>query len=104
MELELDQHKSSFTLSAAIPVAELQRLINKSLTGLLYEDKSYQDDNNDNLKAKVWKTGEIELAALGTHFLFVVPLKIRATAGYKFNPFGYTLQGYWDTAFQMRLR
>jgi|SRR5690606_4567218 len=104
MELELDQHKSSFTLSAAIPVAELQRLINKSLTGLLYEDKSYEDDNNDNLKAKVWKTGEIEVEALGNHFLFDVPLKIWASAGYKFKPFGYTLQGYRDTEFQMRVR
>lgn len=103
MDLEFEHYKSSLTVSAEIPVAELERLINKELSGLLYEDNSYEDDNNDNFKAKVWKDGLIKVQALGNHFLFDIPLKIWASAGYKFKPFGYTLEGYRDTEFKMRI-
>lgn len=104
MEIQSDQIKSSLTVSAQMPLAELERQLNKELTGLIYEDKSYEDDNHDNLKAKVWKLGDIKIQAKGQYFLFDVPLKIWASAGYKISPFGYTLEGYRDTEFKMRVR
>ncbi len=104
MEIQSDQFKSSLTVTAQMPLSELERQINKQLSGLLYEDKSYEDDNQDNLKAKVWKLGDIRIQARGNHFLFDVPLKIWASAGYKISPFGYTLEGYRDTEFKIRVR
>ena len=104
MEIQSDQFKSSLTISAQMPVSELERQINKQLSGLLYEDKSYEDDNHDNLKAKVWKLDEIRIQAQGNYFLFDVPLKIWASAGYKISPLGYTLEGYRDTEFKIRVR
>lgn len=104
MEIQTDQFKSSLTVSAKMPLVELERQINKVLTGLIYEDKSYTDDNQDNLKAKVWKLDDIKVEARGNHFLFDVPLKIWASAGYKISPLGYTLEGYRDTEFKMRVR
>lgn len=104
MEIQSDQFKSSLTVTARMPLSELERHINKQLSGLLYEDKSYEDDNQDNLKAKVWKLSDIRIQAKGNHFLFDVPLKIWASAGYKISPFGYTLEGYRDTEFKIRVR
>ncbi len=104
MEIQSDQFKSSLTISAQMPLSELERQINKQLSGLLYEDKSYEDDNHDNLKAKVWKLDDIRIQAKGNHFLFDVPLKIWASAGYKISPLGYTLEGYRDTEFKIRVR
>jgi hypothetical protein len=104
MEIQSEQTRSSLTVSAQMPLVELERQLNKAITGLIYEDKSYEDDNRDNLKAKVWKLDDIKVQAKGNYFLFDVPLKIWASAGYKFSPFGYTLEGYRDTEFKMRVR
>ncbi|WP_345026656.1 DUF4403 family protein [Ravibacter arvi] len=104
MEIQSDQFRSSLTVSAQMPIAELETQLNKALTGLIYEDKSYEDDDGDNLKAKVWKLGNIKIEAVGNHFLFDMPLKIWASAGYKFSPLGYTLEGYKDTEFKLRVK
>jgi hypothetical protein len=43
--------------------------------GLIYEDNSYEDEGQDNLKAKVWKISPIKVVAIDSSFLFEVPLK-----------------------------
>jgi hypothetical protein len=39
----------------SLPISEIQRLTNQSITGTLYEDQSYENNNNDQLKTKVEK-------------------------------------------------
>lgn len=103
-ELQNEKHLSVLNLPVEIPVAEIENQLNQKLKGLIYEDKSYEDDGNDNLKARVWKINPIKMVALESSFLFEVPLKVWVSAGYKISPLGMTMSGYKDTEFSIKIR
>ncbi len=74
--------KSSIIIPVSLPISEIQRLTNKSITGTFYEDQSYENNNNDQLKTKVQKDGDITIKALtNNRLMFSVPLKIWAEKG-----------------------
>ncbi len=74
--------KSSLVMPVRIPLAELSTVVNHSVTDLIYEDDSFNDNENDQFKVKVWKTRPIRLVG-GTkqNLLVEVPLKIWAQKG-----------------------
>ena len=75
-----------------IPLSEIGNIINASVKDLIFEDSSFTDNNNDQFKAKVWKTRAIRLVG-GTqqNLLIEVPLKIWVEKG--IGTFGvYTYQ------------
>ena len=104
MQIQNERYMSVVNLPVEIPLIELEKQVNNQLQGLIYEDNSYEDDNQDNLKAKVWKMGDIKVQASDSAFLFEVPLKVWASAGYKINPLGFTVSGYKDTDFSLKIR
>lgn len=65
-----------------IPLSEIGNVINASVQNLIFEDKSFTDNNNDQFKVKVWKTRAIRLVG-GTqqNLLIEIPLKIWAEKG-----------------------
>ena len=90
----LPKIKSSITLPVSLPISEINNLINQSVKGVLYEDQSYTNNNNDQFKVKVEKQGNIAIKALTNNRLMIsVPLKIWAEKGY--GTLGYYL--YKDT-------
>jgi hypothetical protein len=90
----LPKIKSSITLPVSLPISEINSLINQSVKGILYEDQSYTDNNNDQFKVKVEKQGNIAIKALtGNRLMISVPLKIWAEKGY--GTLGYYI--YKDT-------
>lgn len=103
MQIQNEKHISVVNLPLEMPLAEIEKQINLQLNGLLYEDNSYEDNGQDNLKAKVWKMSSIKVQALDSLFLFEVPIKVWVSVGYKVSPLGLTLSGYKDTEFAMRL-
>jgi len=103
-EIQNEKHLSVLNVPVEIPVTEIEKQINNQIKGLIYDDNSYEDDNNDNLKAKVWKISPIKVVAIDSSFLFEVPLKIWVSAGYKVSPLGMTMSGYKDTEFSIRIR
>lgn len=103
-EIQNEKHLSVLNVLVEIPVAEIEKQINNQIKGLIYDDNSYEDENNDNLKAKVWKISPIKVVAIDSSFLFEVPLKIWVSAGYKVSPLGMTMSGYKDTEFSIRIR
>lgn len=74
--------QSSITLPVKIPLREISALVNSSVKDLIYEDNSYEDNDNDQFKVKVWKTKPIRIVG-GTHdnLLIAVPLKVWAEKG-----------------------
>ncbi|WP_159468103.1 DUF4403 family protein [Dyadobacter sp. 3J3] len=103
-ELQNEKHLSVINLPIEMPISELESQINSQIKGLIYEDNSYEDNGDDNLKAKVWKLSPIRVVAKDSTFLFEVPLKIWVSAGYKVSPLGLTLSGYKDTEFSISIR
>jgi hypothetical protein len=94
----LPKIKSSMTLPVSLPISEINSLINQSVKGVLYEDQSYTDNNNDQFKVKVEKQGNIAIKALTNNRLMIsVPLKIWADKGY--GTFGVYV--YKDTNFNL---
>ena len=94
----LPKIKSSITLPVSLPISEINSLINQSVKGVLYEDKSYTDNDNDQFKVKVEKQGNIAIKALtGNRLMISVPLKIWADKGY--GTFGVYV--YKDTNFNL---
>lgn len=74
-----------------IPLSEIANMANISVKDLVFEDNSYEDNNNDQFKVKVWKTRPIRLVG-GTNqnLLIEVPLKIWAEKGVgKFGVYSY---------------
>lgn len=75
-----------------IPLSEIGNIINASVKDLIFEDRAFTDNNNDQFKVKVWKTRAIRLVG-GTqqNLLIEVPLKIWVEKG--IGTFGvYTYQ------------
>lgn len=104
VQIQNEKHLSIVNLPLEVPISELEKQINAQLNGLIYEDTSYDDFDQDNLKAKVWKLSPIKVQALDSTFMFEVPLKVWVSAGYKVSPMGITLSGYKDTEFSLRIR
>lgn len=73
---------SSVSIPVNLPISEIQRLVNQQITGVLYEDQDFENNNSDQLKTKVEKDGSIAIKALtNNRLMFSVPLKIWAEKG-----------------------
>lgn len=74
--------KSSITMPVTIPISEISNVINGTVKGLIFEDDSYTDNEDDQFKVKVWKTKPIRLVGdANGNMLIEVPLKIWAEKG-----------------------
>jgi hypothetical protein len=92
---------SNISIPFDISMNDIERQINASITGLIYEDNSYTDEGNDNFKCKVWKKSNIVItAATNDVFDFTVPLKVWAEKG--IGAFG--IMKYIPIEFEMNLK
>lgn len=67
---------STIAIPVTISVADLTNSLNNRLTGVLYEDNSFYDNNNDGLMFRATKTQPITLFLSGQTIKYRVPLKI----------------------------
>ena len=92
---------STISIPFDISMNDIEKQINTTVTGLIYEDNSYTDDNNDNFKCKVWKKANIVItAATNDVFDFTVPIKVWAEKG--IGAFG--IMRYIPLDFEMNLK
>lgn len=71
-----DKQISIINVPVEIPVSELEKQANKYLAGILYEDKSFYDNDGDNLKCLVKKYSPIKMDALENRIKITLPLDI----------------------------
>lgn len=64
---------SFVSMPMEITLKEIENQLNKSLTGLIYEDNNLQDDKTE---MKIWKTGTIRLIEKDGKIESILPLKI----------------------------
>jgi hypothetical protein len=86
MDVQNEKFLSTVNIPVSITLADVERQINSQLNGLIYEDNSLTNNDNDNFEAKVWKRAPIRVALnpdmnRDSLFYFHVPLKIWAKAG-----------------------
>lgn len=67
---------SQLTIPVNIPVADLVKGINQKISGVLYEDYSFDDNGGDGLMLKAMKAQDISLFLSGQTLKYRVPLSI----------------------------
>lgn len=90
---------SSISIPVEIELAQINKLVNNSLKGLLYEDNSLEDNGGDNLMFKVYKYEDITIKSIGDLIMYRVPLKIWLKGGFKVEKFGIPIAHYEETEF-----
>ena len=74
------KNKTSFvSLPTEISLKDIETLLNKNMTGLIYEDNDITDDKTE---MKIWKTAAIRLTEKNGEILSEIPLKIWAKIKY----------------------
>jgi hypothetical protein len=104
MEIQSEKHKSVVHVPIELSIAEVTKHLNAQVQGLIYEDNSFSDDNQDNFKIKVWKRAPIVAEARDSLLYYTVPLKIWAEKAYKIAPLGIEISGSQSTEFQLNLK
>lgn len=100
MEVRNERFLSTVHVPVSIALGDVERQINAQVNGLIYEDNSLEDNNNDQFMTKVWKRGSILVTAQDSLFQFTVPLRIWAKAGVSVLGFAQ----YKETEFDIDLR
>jgi hypothetical protein len=95
---------STISLPVEIKVTSLEALLNKQLSGLLYEDNSLENNGGDNLMVKAWKKENISLSYDKGQFSYRVPLKLWIKAGWKIDKFGISLSDYREMNAEIALK
>lgn len=100
-KLDYPKLKTQLTLPVSISIPEINSLINQTVTGVIYEDDSFTDNDNDQFKVKVVKNDDIKLTVLKENRLLIeVPLRIWAVKGY--GALGHYV--YQDTEFGVKMK
>ncbi len=81
-----------FTVEAKL--SDIQRQLNETFTGLVYEDNSFEDNGGDNLMVKAWKQERITLTMKEDMLIYRIPLKLWIKAGFKTTQLGMTFSDY----------
>ncbi len=100
MEVQNDKFLSTVNIPVSIALTDVERQINSQVNGLVYEDNSLTDNDDDQFMTKVWKRAPIQVTAQDSLFFFQVPLKIWAKAG--MSVLGFTK--YQETEFELTLK
>jgi hypothetical protein len=64
---------SFVSMPMEITMKEIENQLNKSLTGLIYEDSNLEDDKSE---MKIWKTAPIKISEKDGKIMSIIPLKI----------------------------
>lgn len=91
---KVEKTLSNIGLSIDMDIPSLEKSLNNSLTGLIYEDNNLADDN---MLIKVWKTKDFHFTVVGNKINYSVPLKIWVKTGYKKEVLGINLEQYVET-------
>ncbi len=101
----LQQPKASIVnLYADIEVTKIEQLIDLHLDSVLYQDTSFTDHNNDNLKIKASKGGLVKLDFANDQLSWELPALINFQKGIKVFGFNLPMIDSWEYTGQIILR
>ncbi len=95
---------SIINLYADIEVIKLEKLINDHIDSVLYQDTSFTDNGNDNLKLKAWKAGDVKLKFEQDELSWELPARVVFKKGVKLFGYNVPYVDAWEYTGQIRLR
>lgn len=90
---QVEPKPSTVALSIDIDIPTLEKSINNSLRGFIYEDNKFEDDN---LMVKVSKTSDLHFSVTNNVINCNLPLKVWVRTGYKKELLGLKAEDYYD--------
>lgn len=95
---------SVINLPLSVNIIDIQNKLNKQFTGLIYNDDSYENNNNDNIMVKAWKKEDFKLNYSDDGMWYRIPLKLWIKAGWKVSKLGITLSDYREVNAEIALK
>ena len=95
---------SVINLPFYINMSDIQNKLNKQFSGLIYEDNSLEDNNNDNIMVKAWKKEDFAINYENNLLWYRIPLKLWIKAGWKVSKLGITLSDYREVNAEIALK
>ena len=87
-----------------LDMQDIQNMVNKKISGLIYEDNSLEDNNNDNIMVKAWKKEDFIIKYENNQLVYRIPLKLWIKAGWKVSKLGITLSDYRELNAEIALK
>ena len=95
---------SVINLPLSVNIIDIQNKLNKQFSGLIYNDDSYENNNNDNIMVKAWKKEDFKLNYSDDGMWYRIPLKLWIKAGWKVSKLGITLSDYREVNAEIALK
>ena len=95
---------SIINLYADVEVFKLEKLINEHIDSVLYQDTSFTDNGNDNLKLKAWKAGDVKLKFEDNELGWELPARVVFRKGLKVFGYNVPYLDSWEYTGQIKLR
>ena len=95
---------SVINLPLSVNIIDIQNKLNKQFLGLIYNDDSYENNNNDNIMVKAWKKEDFKLNYSDDGMWYRIPLKLWIKAGWKVSKLGITLSDYREVNAEIALK
>lgn len=73
---DIENKISNINLPLVYQVSDLEELINRKIKGVIHNDDSFENNNNDGIKLKVQRKGKIFIAVLGPDVFYNIPLSV----------------------------
>jgi hypothetical protein len=101
--LRIERPPESYTEAAVAPkfstlnipfhfeINNLERMLNKQLTGMIYADTSFDDNNQDDLMIRAWKKDDIHIRMDKNEFRYSIPLRVWINKRFSIGSFGFSL-------------
>jgi len=88
---EINLEPSIINVPFYLNINDVQKTINSKLTGLLYEDNSFENNDNDNIMVKAWKKEDFALTLENNSLGYRIPLKLWIKVRWGFEKLGIKL-------------
>ncbi|MFZ4401889.1 MAG: DUF4403 family protein [Bacteroidales bacterium] len=95
---------SEINLPFYINLMDIQNSINKKFSGLIYEDNSLEDNDNDNIMVKAWKKEDFYINYENNLLSYRIPLKLWIKAGFKKEILGVKISDYREINAEIALK
>lgn len=96
---EFKTELSNISVPIEIDLDKLNQIVNKNISGLIYEDNDLNNNGGDNMLFKIYKHQNFTIHAVNDELLYTVPLKVWLKAGMKTEKMGVSLAHFEETNF-----
>ena len=82
---------STINIPVEFDVKNLEKLVNRQFSGLVYADTSFENNSKDNLMIKAWRMGDFRVSMIGNELYYKIPLRIWIRKKFEIGSFGVSL-------------